>query len=475
MSKHGSGFQKLGRLPGRMLIVGFGSIGSALLPLLLRHVDIPASGVTILSPHGTHAAIAKEYGVRLLKQGLTEENYREVLDKLVGKDDFLVNLSVNVSSEALVRYCWEHEVLYLDTSIEPWRGGSVDPDASLSRRTNYALREAVMAFRLDKRNGATAVMTQGANPGLISALLKQALVNLAADNELSYARPTSFEDWAALARRLDIKVIHVAERDTQRGSTRKRPNEFVNTWSVDGFIEEGIQPAELGWGTHERHWPDDAQRHGFGSDAAVYLTRPGLATRVRSWTPLGGPYHGFLVTHGESISIADHLTLRESGAVIYRPTVHYAYHPCDDTMLSIDELAGRGWRTQDGKRIMRDDITEGIDELGVLLMGNERGVYWYGSRLSTAQARALVPHNTATSLQVVAGILGGIVWALENPRAGVVEPDDLDHETVLRVARPYLGELVGVYGDWTPLAQHSELFPEPADEDPWQFLNLRVA
>lgn len=466
-------FKKFGGLRGRMVIVGFGSIARSVVPVLLRHLDITPAQITVVCPPSNDTAVAQEYGIRVVPKGLTEENHKQVLQELVGEGDFLLNLSVNVSSEALVRYCWEHGVLYLDTSIEPWAGAATDPAAPLSRRSNYALREGVLAFRLDKRDGPTAILTQGANPGLVSALVKQALVNIASDNDVEHERPASFEDWAALARQLDIRTIHIAEQDTQIGDRRKAANEFINTWSVDAFIEEGMQPAELGWGTHERHWPADARRHGFGSDAAVYLTRPGFGTRVRSWTPLGGPYHGFLITHGESISIADHLTLRDSGEVVYRPTVHYAYRPCDDALLSIDELMGSG-RKQDHQRILRDDIVAGMDELGVLLMGNARGVYWYGSRLTIDQARQLVEHNTATSLQVVAGILGGVVWALDNPRAGVVEPDDLDYETVLRVARPYLGELVGVYGDWTPLAQHSQLYPPARDEDPWQFLNVRV-
>jgi homospermidine synthase len=112
-------------------------------------------------------------------------------------------------------------------------------------------------------------------------------------------------------------------------------------------------------GQHEPHWPADAMRHGFGSDAAICLKYPGLATRVRSWTPLGGPYHGFLITHVESISIADHLTLRENGVPVYRPTVHYAYRPCDDALLSIDELSGLGWKGQPTNRILRDDVIEG--------------------------------------------------------------------------------------------------------------------
>jgi homospermidine synthase len=288
-------------------------------------------------------------------------------------------------------------------------------------------------------------------------------------------QPASHSEWAELAFRLGIKTIHVAERDTQTTPRRKQRGEFVNTWSVDGFISEGVQPAELGWGSHERHWPADASRHGYGCESAIYLNRPGAATRVRSWTPLEGPYIGMLITHAESISIADHLTLREHGSVVYRPTVHYAYHPCDDALLSLHELAGKYWQPQAARRILRDEIDSGMDELGVLLMGNERGVYWFGSRLTIEQARQLAPCNNATSLQVVAGILGGITWALRNPHAGIVEPDDIDHRLVLEIATPYLGELASVYGSWTPLHDRSELFSEELDrDDPWQFVNMRV-
>jgi homospermidine synthase len=389
--------------------------------------------------------------------------------------DFLLNLSVEVASLELIRYCWRHNVLYLDTCIEPWPGSYDAPQRTLSQRSNYALREAVLAFRLDKRDGATAVVTQGANPGLASAFVKQALLAMATSQDIDPGQPRCYEDWAALAQRLDIKTIHIAERDTQLSSRRKQRGEFVNTWSVRGFVSEGLQPSELGWGSHERHWPDDACRHGYGCDAAIYLQRPGIATRVRSWTPLEGPYHGFLVTHGESISIADHLTLRERGEVVYRPTVHYAYYPCDDAVLSLHEIAGRNWGLQPERRIMREEIESGMDELGVLLMGNRKGVYWYGSRLTIEQARLLAPHNSATSLQVAAGALAGMVWAMRHPRAGVVEPDDIDYDLVLRIAAPYLGQLVGEYGDWSPLKDRSPLYQEAVDaSDPWQFLNFRV-
>ena len=457
-------------------MLGFGSVGQGVLPLLPRELGVKPGRVKIVKATEDETGIAAEFGVEVIATPLNEGNFETVLEPLLGEGDFLLNLSVDVASLALIRFCRKRGAFYLDTCNEPWPGRYDNPEISPSRRSNYALREEVLAWRMDKRGGPTALITQGANPGLVSSFVKQALLNMAADTQVEVKEPPAgYEDWAALARRLEVKVIHIAERDTQLSRQRKERDEFVNTWSVEGFVDEGLQPAELGWGSHERHWPQDARRHGFGSDAAIYLQRPGIGTRVRSWTPLEGPYHGFLVTHAESISIADHLTLRENGVVVYRPTVHYAYHPCDDAVLSLHECAGKNWQVQHKRRIMRDEIWQGMDELGVLLMGNAKGVYWLGSRLTIAQARELAPYNTATSLQVAAGILAGMVWALRNPDAGLVEPDDLDHEAVLQVASPYLGEVAGEWGDWTPLKDRSPLFPEETDaDDPWQFLNFRV-
>ena len=242
-----------------------------------------------------------------------------------------------------------------------------------------------------------------------------------------------------------MKVIHIAERDTQVANTPKRPSEFVNTWSVDGFVSEGCQPAELGWGTHEKALPPQGRRHDFGPQSAIYLLQPGAGTRVRTWTPKAGPFHGFLITHGESISIPDYLTHREGDKVVYRPTVHYSYHPCNDAVLSVHEFAGRNWQLQERKRILNDEIIDGIDELGVLLAGHKKNAYWYGSQLSIDEARKLAPHNTATSLQVCVAVLSGMVWAMENPQAGVIEPDEMDFRRNLEICMPYLGPVVGAY------------------------------
>ena len=460
---------------GRIVLLGFGCIGQGVLPLLLRHIALKPAQIEILAADAEGLDQAAQAGIRHRVVCLSASNYRAELAPRLGPGDFLINLSVDVSSIALIELCRERGALYLDACIEPWAGGYVDRHLPAAQRSNYALREAALALRRTDESGPTAVLNHGANPGLVSHLVKLALLELAAGNGVSQPVPSCRRDWARLARRLGVRVIHVAERDWQVDCQRKVPDEFVNTWSVPGFVSEALQPAELGWGSHERHFPADGHRHHYGCRAAIYLERPGAATRVRSWTPLAGPQHAFLITHGEAISIADYLTLGAGDAPEYRPSVLYAYRPCDDTVLSLDELAGHNWQLQPRRRLLRDGLVSGVDELGVLLMGHDGGAYWYGSRLSVEQARALCPANSPTSLQVTVAVAAGVVWAMRNPQRGVVEPDELPFDEILDFCRPYLGELVGVYSDWTPLEGRCRLFDEDLDaDDPWQFKNFRV-
>ena len=461
--------------PGRILFIGFGSIGQGVLPLILRHIGISPERITIVTAEDRGNEEAAQYGVKFIKERLTRENYRRVLSPLLGRGDFVINVSVEVSSIALIKLCWEKGALYLDTCIEPWPGGYTDPTLSPAKRTNYALREEALALRPGNARAPTAVLTHGANPGLVSHFVKQALLNIAADTQIDAGNPTARADWADLAYRLGIKVVHIAERDTQATNVPKRVGEFVNTWSIDGFVGEGCQPAEMGWGTHERNFPRDGKRHDFGSMAAIYLTQPGAATRVRTWTPRAGHFVGFCITHSEAISLADYYTVRDGAQVVHRPTAHYAYHPCDSAIMSIHELVGRNYVQQEKQRILMDDITSGIDELGVLLAGHKKNAYWYGSQLSTEEARKLAPYNNATSLQVTSAVLAGVVWAMENPNSGVIEPDEMDYRRCTDICMPYLGPVTGQYTDWTPLHERERLFPEDIDKsDPWQFKNVRV-
>ena len=467
------------RFDGPIVMIGFGSIGRGTLPLIERHIAFNRKKFVVVAPDDEDRRLLDDRHLRFIRAAITKENYRDLLTPLLtggpGRG-MIINLSVDTSSVDLIAFAKDLDIFYIDTVVEPWPGLYTDRSLSISARSNYALRERVLDLRRRRPGGITAVSCCGANPGMVSWFVKQALLDVATEIGLTFDEPKTRDDWARLMQRAGIKGIHIAERDTQRAREPKPRGMFVNTWSVEGFCSEGLQPSELGWGTHEKKMPANGRRHEFGCDAAIYLTQPGAAMRVRSWTPTAQAQHAFMITHNESISISDYFTLREGGKVVYRPTCHYAYHPCDDAVLSLHEMAGAAWQTQPEWKILEEhDIVDGVDELGVLLYGHAKNAYWYGSQLSVEETRQLAPYQNATGLQVTSAVLAGVVWMLENPDCGIVEADEMDFRRCLEIQRPYLGPVIGRYTAWTPADRRGELFPEEVDrDDPWQFTNVLV-
>ena len=464
---------------GPIVMIGFGSIGRGTLPLILRHIKCDRSKFTIIDPLDNRRNLVDKEGIAFLKQAVTKQNYKSLLKPLLMAGPgpaLIVNLSVDVGSIDIIRLANETGALYIDTVNEPWPGFYYNENLDNAERTNYKIREDMLALKRKLKTGPTAVSCCGANPGMVSWFVKQALLDIAQDTRLKVKEPASREDWAKLAQKLGVKGIHVAERDTQRAKNPKPVDMFVNTWSVDGFISEGLQPAELGWGSHEKKLPPEGRKYSFGSKAAIYLERPGADTRVRSWVPAVGPQFAYLVTHNEAISLADYFTVKKGAKVLYRPTTHYAYHPSNDAVLSLHEMFGAGGKRQSRSDVIDEtEILDGADQLGVLLYGHKKNAYWYGSTLTIGEARKLAPHQNATGMQVTSAVLAGIVWAIENPKAGIVETEEMDFRRCLEVQTPYLGELAGVYTDWTPLKGRLSLFAEKLDRrDPWQFSNIIV-
>ncbi|MGL5138877.1 MAG: homospermidine synthase [Beijerinckiaceae bacterium] len=469
-----------GDITGPIVMIGFGSIGKGTLPLLERHFNYDKNRIVVIDPEDKDVALLKKHGVRFIKQHVTKDNYRDLLTPLLtegGGQGFCVNLSVDTGSVDIMELCRSVNSFYIDTVAEPWAGFYFDTSKGPAARSNYMLREAVLDARQRAPGGTTAVSCCGANPGMVSWFVKQALVNVAKDTGFTFEEPKDKAGWAALMHKVGVKGIHIAERDTQRSSKPKPREVFVNTWSVEGFVSEGLQPAELGWGTHETWMPVNARTHDVGCGAAIYMLQPGANTRVRSWCPTPGAQYGYLVTHNEAISIADYFTVQDgAGMAVYRPTCHYAYHPANDAVLSLHEMFGAAGKRQGAWHILdENEIVDGIDELGVLLYGHKKNAYWYGSQLSIEETRQLAPYQNATGMQVSSAVLAGMVWALENPEAGIVEADDMDYRRCLEVQTPYLGPVIGRYTDWTPLTDRPGFFPEDIDtSDPWQFRNILV-
>ena len=477
---------------GKILVIGLGSVSRCVLPLLFEHLAVPVERYTVIDfdAPADSARWVQDQGATFEPAKVALDNYGDVLARYVRGGDVIIDLAWNIGTADILQWCYERDVRYVNASLEVW-----DPYAGFgaehpTERTLYARQMELrrMFERWGGNHGPTAVLDHGANPGLVSHFVKQALVDLAgeiegqsliAGAELDTVRNARERNaWNELAHALDVKVIHISERDTQIASLPKRENEFVNTWSVEGFYEEGIAPAELGWGTHERTLPFGAFEHNVGPRNQICIAHPGFQTWVRSWVPCGDIV-GMVIRHGEAFSISESLTVERNGTAVYRPTVHYAYCPADAAVASLHELHMRNYSLQPDHRILGNEIVEGRDELGCLLMGHRLNSWWIGSLLDIHEARTLVPDQNATTVQVAAGILGAVLWLLENPREGVCLPDDLPHDFVLRYAKPYLGPFVSEAVDWTPLKNRVDPFgdygrPAPSADDVWQFDSFLV-
>lgn len=476
---------------GRVLVLGCGSVSQCVQPLMLRHFEMDFSKLTIIDSEDLRHTIPDTLaaGARYVQDRVRPDNLSQLLSQYAGSGDLLIDLAWNIDTCEIVQWCHDHNVLYVNTSVEVWNPYE---DAALIPPADRTLYVRHMALRRLARTwsepGSTAVVEHGANPGLVSHWVKAALEDITHAMLPALTRSKKREalenaladhNDAYLAMLMGVKVIQISERDTQISSQPKAVNEFVNTWSIAGFHEESIAPAELGWGTHEKRLPPYAYTHYYGPCNQICLAQMGMNTLVRSWTPKGGEIIGMMIRHGEAFTISDYLTVWDGDRPIYRPTVHYAYLPTDAALASLHELKMRNYELQPKLRIMTDEIIGGMDELGVLLLGHELTGWWTGSQLDIHQTRRLVPHQNATTLQVAAAVLGACAWMIRNPRRGLNVPDDLPYREVLEVANPYLGPCPSVRTDWTPMKNRVDPFanfgrPLPAAKDVWQFETFLV-
>ncbi len=282
------GVMKQAHFDGRILVLGFGGVARCTLPLLLKHLDVPRDRITVLDMADISDAESnpENAGVRFVRARITRRNLTTELSKHVGAGDLLVDLAWNISCVELLEFCRERGVLYVNTSVELWDPYAGAESAPPTERTLYVrqmeIRRLIAAW--GDNGGPTAVLDHGANPGLVSHFTKLALRDLAGalvEREGDVGRRAAVERaladnaWNRVAALTGVKVIHVSELDTQIARTARRAGEFLNTWSVEGFYEESIAPAEMGWGTHE------------GRCRSTAMSTP-RARRIRSASPVTG-------------------------------------------------------------------------------------------------------------------------------------------------------------------------------------------
>ena len=169
------------RFSNRVLVLGAGSVSQSVLPLLIEHL-VDAKQITIMDQRDNRARVqeALNKGATYIQDVITRENIDAQLSKYLSAGDFLLDLAWNIDANVILQWCHDHGVMYLNTSIEEWdpyEGGS--NKNPLDRTLYYRhMRMREMKAKWTK-TGATAIVEHGANPGLVSHLVKKSLVDIA--------------------------------------------------------------------------------------------------------------------------------------------------------------------------------------------------------------------------------------------------------------------------------------------------------
>ena len=149
------------KFKGKILVIGCGSVSQCTIPLILKHIQVPPSHITIMDfvDNRTQVAQALAQGVHYTQKQITRDNYKKVLAQFVKSGDLIIDLAWNIDCCAILQWCHDHNVLYVNTSVELWDPYTGTEGTHPTGKTLYvrhiAIREMTKKW---KTKGATAVL-----------------------------------------------------------------------------------------------------------------------------------------------------------------------------------------------------------------------------------------------------------------------------------------------------------------------------
>lgn len=409
-------------------MIGCGAVGKATILYWSRIIPhIEYEQFTIIEPEDLPPKITK--GKIHKKERLTPANYHRILSDLA--PNLIIDLSVYVGSVSIVNWAYTHGVLYISTAIENW--GNVEhwneKEGDMYERTLLVGQRSIM--NLNMYDGPTILVDHGMNPGLVSHFTKLALENMCQKEGIKMG------SYPQMARDLNVEVVQCSEVDTQRVNLPSNPSIFFNTWSSIGYYEEGTDPVQVGWGSHEK------ELKGAENDLEQrFLRRRGMNCFLKGFNPLEGEYIGRCIPHSESASISRYLTIDG-----YRPSSYYVYKSSPVSVESLENVRKNNYKMLPDYHVVTcDEIIDGADAVGALLMRKNGLCYWAGSIIKKSDIpKDFHPYINPTTVQVACGVLSGIDYIISNPNKGVIFPEDVESHRVLELTKKYLGDVIFKY------------------------------
>jgi homospermidine synthase len=366
--------------------------------------------------------------VEFINEELIKDNYKKILNTTKLKEkDFLIDLSTNVCTSCLIRYCAEKKIHFLVTSYEPWKNKS---KIKITIADDMGFVQKKVMKEVGKCN--TIFLGCGENPGKVSIDVRLALDILDKDTKKTYAEK---------ARDLKIRHIVISEYDSQKEFNEEK-NKYRGTWSPTGWREESHTLAEFAIGSHEKHKPEGSKIQEVGDKKIklCIMKENGEDVLINSYCIQKGEQKGYLVQHSEIFTIGEMCKIND-----YQPTVYYAYNPPEATKESMKLLKGN----LKNQKILNATNSKGNDYVGVLLLAEDFS-YWQGSMMSTKEAKKLytIKEVGPTTSQVVGMLLMGLEYCIIKPKEGVIYPEKIDKVNMYKLYEKYKKFYGSEYSDY---------------------------
>jgi len=406
-----------------------------------------------------------------LNKEITEDNYKEFFDTLNLKEkDIIIDLTTRTPTLCIFKYCRLNNLFYINTASEQYLLKNINSIAI--QHSNYY----DIARKTSMCNSVTTLIEYGMNPGLISSFVLKGIDDIASyfikkkyqnnciDDELIELYGLKcVERYRLLAKKLGIRVIHCSEIDTQVVTSNTLvKDKFYNTWSCVGLIDESYEGIELAVGTHEKEIP--LPQHQIFINGIFSSSTLCVDAKIKSIVPLKiennnivfTEIEGHPIQHGECASLYRLLSTHD-----YAPTMHYVYklnkyaeqavNKYNETEITKLSLDPNKWEVLNAHN---HDI-EGYDNVGAFFIldnsnnyldnSNNHFTWWCGTILSNEYTKNVIKDkiNSATMIQVMSGVLGGLYWALlpENQNKGLCFGEDVDYKTVFSITEKLLGKI----------------------------------
>lgn len=433
------------KFDNKIVIFGYGLVGKSFLRLLKNEIDFDINNLYVVD-------MSKDEKDEFLNVGglkdnfitahIQKQNYQDIYSNLLSENDIMIDFLEHTKNIDSLTWCLNNGIFYLSTSDGSWP----EDDESTSSYDNFLLLRNLQSKYLN--NYPTATVEIGCNPGIVSLFTKQGIkeivnVNkhlLSSDEIKEITKYLNNNNYNKISELLQIEAIIISDYDTLKVDEDLITNDILyNTWSPLGLFDESISLVELSLGTA---FPINNIKPHIKiynpNDGYCMLNLRGVDTLENTYSPHGN-FDGHIITHEETLTIANYLTVRENDNLVYMPTVYFSYRPNEYAFKSLANVKDSGYKKPTNLVKLTDTLKTGGEYVGVILISKRFGNYYFGSGVEINELKKTYKKETPTIIQVTATAISAFKWLINNPKKGIMFPEDLPEEFILNEAKKYLG------------------------------------